>query len=117
MATLNKKIAESVAATASFDYTIPDTQRMTNFVVEMVMNGITYPAAENDARLSLQDGEQDTDAPDFEIVEGAFVYVADGETRVKIRVVDLATKNVKIVYEPNSISAGTIESINITFQS
>lgn len=120
MATLNKRIAEDIQATGSFSFTVPDTQRMNNFVVEMIMSGITYPAAENDASLSIQDGEIDPDsgdATDFETVDGGFVLVAGGETRVKIRIVDLATKNVKIVYAPNSVSAGTIESITITFQS
>lgn len=117
MATLNKTLVTAHDATTSFEFEIPNTQRMRVFVVEMTMTGMGYPASQDDASLELQTAEQDTDVPDYETISGGLALVAGGDTRTVIRIVDLATKDTKIKYTPNSCNAGTIDRIAITFQS
>jgi len=119
MAILNKTIVENHNATASFDYIVPNTHHFKNFTIEATFSTpMGYPASENDAELLLQDGELDTvdgSGTTFETINGALVKVADASDHAKIRMVDLATQNAKIVYTPNSANAGVL-SINITFQ-
>jgi hypothetical protein len=119
MATLNKEIGTSLDATQAFEHEIPNTKNLRNFTVEAEFTGLSYPAAENDGELLLQDGEIDdknkTQTVKYETVNGGLVKAADGSTRVKIRIVDLTTKNVKVKWNPNSVNGGTIDKINISF--
>jgi len=119
MATLNKTIVTGHDATTAFGFDIPRTQHYKNYTVEADFTGLSYPASENDAQVSLYDGEinddSETETVDYEIVEGGFVKVADGAGRVKVRVVDLNTKNARVEYDPGSADGGTVD-IHITFQ-
>jgi len=116
MATLNKTLVVDHDATTDFSFVIFNTHRMRVFVVEADFTGLTYPAVENDASLALQDGEIKDDVGNFETINGGFALVADGAARTKVRIVDLATRNIKVLYSANSVSAGTV-TISITFQS
>jgi hypothetical protein len=116
MATLNKTLVTAHDATTPFEFVIPNTQRMNTFVVEAEFSGFGYPAAENDASIELQDGEIKDDVANFERVNKGLALIADSADRAKIRLVDLATRNAKVVYTPNSANAGTV-TISITFQS
>jgi hypothetical protein len=119
MATLNRQIAVALDATQPFEYEIPNTGNLRNFTVEAEFTGLSYPAAENDAELLLQDGELNdkngTVTVSYETVKGGLVKAADLSQRVKIRIVDLTTKNAKVKWNPNSANAGTIDVINISF--
>jgi hypothetical protein len=119
MATLNKTLGSALDATAPHEFDVLNTKHFKYYTVEAEYTGLLYPAAENDAELSIHDGEIDdengTVVPEFESVNGGLVKVADASTRSKIRIVDLMTKNVKVKYVPNSVSGGTIDSLTITF--
>lgn len=119
MATLNKEIGAALDATQAFEYEIPNTKNLRNFTVEAEFTGLTYPASENDAELLLQDGEIDdknkTQTVKYETVNGGLVKAAEASTRVKIRIVDLTTKNVRIKWNPNSVDGGTIDKLIISF--
>ncbi len=117
---LNKIIAQDVAATAPFEFEVPKTFNFNYFTVEIVFSGLTYTVPNaNDAEIRIEDGEIDPDSgsvTDYEVVNGGLVRLAQGQTRSKLRVVDLATQNVKVVYAQGTASAGTIEEITITFK-
>jgi len=120
MATLNRTIVTGHDATTSFEYIVPKTFNMRNFTVEArFTTPIGYPAAENDAELRLEDGELDTAGAattPFDPINGGLVKVPDTATNSKLRIVDLNTQNVKVVYDPQSANAGVVD-IDITLQS
>ena len=118
--TLNKIIAENISATGAFEYEVPKTFNFNYFTVEILYTGLTYTVPNaNDAEIRLEDGEINTDTgtpTDYKGVNGGLVKMAQADNRAKLRIVDLATQNSKIVYDSGSASAGTIDKITITFK-
>lgn len=112
----NKVLVENHAMDAPFEMEIPDTFRFKNYTIEAQFTGLTYPASENDAEIQLQDGEDEDGSIDYETVDGGFVKLAEGEDRVKMRIVDLNTRNTKIVYAQGSATGGTLTKLTITYQ-
>jgi hypothetical protein len=121
MATLNKTLIENYDITGGdIEFEINRTQHYKVFVVEAVMSGMTYPGGDPDAKLEFHDGEindaHGTQTVDYELCCDAEVTITGSMTRAKIRVANLATRNAKVVFKVGALSAGTIDSLTITFQ-
>lgn len=121
MATLNKTILSGYDVTGGdTSIEINNTQHYRSFTVEAILSGITYPAAENDAEIGIKDGELNDDhgavVVNYETVSGGFAKIPDACLRVKVRVVDLATKNARVYFTAGSLTGGVIEDLTITFQ-
>lgn len=115
MASLRKTLVTAYDYSSGvFSFDIPKTFNLKNFTVEANFSGISYPASENDGFIALQDSEDDTT---YETVLDGLCKIAGGQASAKIRLVDLNTKNVRIVFDPASMNGGTLDSLEITFQS
>lgn len=114
MASYRKVLIEShpfSGGTKSFD--INDTFKMRNYTIEAIVSGVGYPAGENDASIEIHDSE---DGVNYERVQKGFALIPAGATKSKVRIVDLNTRNVRIVFNPNSANAGTLDKLSVTVQ-
>jgi hypothetical protein len=117
MGVLRKTLGENLDATVQHQFDIPRTFNFNNFTVEAKFNGedtLSYPASENDAELLLQDDEGGNSQ--YVTINGGLVKAAEESDQAKIRIVDLATQNVRVIWKPNSADGGTIDTLTITFK-
>jgi hypothetical protein len=112
MATLRKVYLESYdIAGGSAEIIITNVYKFRDYTVDLVFNSLTYPSAENDAEIKVQDSE---DGVTWNNTINALARVEDGVLSAKVRVVDLHTRNVKLKFEVGSLSAGEIKGIYLT---
>ena len=112
MATLRKVYLEAYDVKGgSTEITITDVWKFRDYTIDLVFDSLTYPAAENDAEIKVQDSEDGTTWND---TINALSKVQDGVLTAKVRVVDLHTRNVKLVFDVGSLSAGTVKGLYLT---
>tara|TARA_R110002126_G_scaffold227962_1_gene372489 strand:- start:825 stop:1184 length:360 start_codon:yes stop_codon:yes gene_type:complete len=112
MATLRKVYLENYNVTlGDTEVIISNVWKFRDFTIDLVFNSLTYPAADNDAEIKVQDSE---DGATWNNTINALAKVEDGVMTAKVRVVDLHTRNIKLVFTQGSLSAGTIKGLYLT---
>ena len=92
---------------------LPYMENYSKLSIEIITDGITYPAAEDDGTFDVVTRE--TDTSDWELISTTSEQaIVGGATNFVFRIAEIATRNIGVTFAKASINAGTITVINVT---